>query len=393
MNRIFTVLFAAILLSVLPSCDKEIPEEPVPDPSTERAVLIYAVASNNLASYLKDDKSEMVDAAASIAGLGRKVRVLLYSVASQSATEANLEELTLEGDSVWKFTPVKSYDRNTFSTDPVRMREVFTDVYHLVPADNYGLVFWSHGTGWVPNFAEHDVPAPEGMKKSFGADKYQGVTDYCDIKELARAIPDRMFDYVWFDCCYMMGIETVYQLRNKCSFVGGYPTEDWNPGMNYDETLPLLAAASPDLAAVGKAFFDYYNNQDYAVTVSVMKTEGLDKLAEAAAAIYSYGERPASAAGIQNYSRLRVGMYDFGQFTKKYVDETDLPARVMTYAFDTALKEVTVYAGCGTKDFNNKADAFDPEIFSGLSCYFPGTSTTKNETYYKSLDWYQNTKP
>ncbi|MDE7418738.1 MAG: hypothetical protein K2N35_00845 [Muribaculaceae bacterium] len=394
MNRILTLLFATALLFALPSCHKDKNEEPK-ESKSKRTVLIYAVASNNLASFLIEDKNEMIQAAPNIEGLGKDIHVLLYSVASQSATEATLAELLPDDSGQWNFSTIKSYDRNTFSTDPERMSEVFSDLRDEAPADNYGLIFWSHGTGWIPNFTDHEVPqtTPQGMQKSYGSDKFGGVTDYCDLDELATAIPDRMFDYIWFDLCYMMGVEVVYQLRNKCDFIGGYPTEDWSPGMNYDVTLPMLSAQTPDLVGTGKAFYDYYNNQDLAVTITVMKTDGLDRLAQAAADVYSYGQRPTSKAGLQNYSRLRTALYDFGQYTKKYLEESDAQSKALTDAFDAALKDITLYAGCTTKNFNGTQNAFDPAQYSGLSCHFPGTSTRQAETYYESLDWYQHTKP
>ncbi|MDE6636707.1 MAG: hypothetical protein K2K32_00570, partial [Muribaculaceae bacterium] len=298
MNRFLIILFSWALLCSTSglSCSGEKEDEPAKPVSakdnTKRTVLIYAVASNNLASYLRADKNEMIQAAPSIEGLGSDVRVLLYSVASQSATEATLSELTQDDSGNWDFVDLRSYDRNTFSTDPERMRQVYADLLDEAPAKKYGLVFWSHGTGWVPNFADHETPSSSGVpqiQKSYGSDKFQGVTDYCDIDELAEALPEGMFDYIWFDCCYMMGVETVYQLRNKCDYIGGYPTEDWSPGMNYDETLTHLAAPTPNLAAAGQAFFDYYNNQNMAVTVTVMKTDGLEQLAKAASDIYAYG--------------------------------------------------------------------------------------------------------
>lgn len=389
MNRILNLLFAALLLFTFSSCKNKDKE---PDPSkTKRTVLIYAVASNNLASYLNEDKKEMIQAAPDVAGLGKDVRILLYSVASQSASEATLAELSQDSYGKWDFVKIKSYDRGTFSTDPVRMSEVFSDIRSEAEAENYGLILWSHGTGWIPNFTEHVVP--QGMQKSYGLDKYQGVTDYCDLDELARAIPDRMFDYVWFDLCYMMGVEVVYQLRNKCDYIGGYPTEDWSPGMNYETTLPMLAAPKPDLVGVGKAFYDYYNDQKLAVTVTVMKTDGLEKLALAAADIYSYGTRPKSEQGLQNYSRLSTGMYDFGQFTKKYLDGSDSKSNDLSRALDKALDDITLYAGCSTKNFNGTNNAFDPSIYSGLSCHFPGSSNSKAEAYYKTLDWTQRVNP
>lgn len=388
MNRNLALIFA-ILLVILSSCDKK--DEPKESSKTQRTVLIYAVASNNLSSDLASDKNEMIEAAPNVTGLGSDVRVLLYSVPSQAATEATLAELKKDATGAWGFQPLKSYDRNTFSTDPARMREVFSDVRTSATAENYGLILWSHGTGWIPNFSDHQVPG--GMQKSYGMDKYQGVTDYCDIDELAYAIPDGMFDYIWFDLCYMMGVEVVYQLRNKCEYIAGYPTEDWSMGMNYDTTLPMLVAPWPDLAGAGKAFYEYYMDQNMAVTVTVMKTDGLERLAQAAADIYASGTCPSTATGLQNYSRLKTPLYDFGQFTKRYLNFSDPSAAELEAEFDEALREITLYAGCSTKNFNGTNNAFDPAKYSGLSCYFPGTATQSIDDYYETLDWTNRVNP
>lgn len=391
MNRFLTLLIAISFVAVLSSC-RDRKDEPQ-QASVSRTVLIYAVASNNLASDLVSDKKEMIKAAPYIDGLGSDVRVLLYSVPSQSSTIASLEELKKDQAGEWDFMELKTYDRNTFSTDPVRMREVFSDLREEAKAEKYGLILWSHGTGWIPNFTDHQVP--EGMQKSYGMDKYQGVTDYCDIDQLASAIPDKMFDYIWFDLCYMMGVEVAYQLRDKCDYIAGYPTEDWSMGMNYDTTLPMLVAPTPDLAEAGKAFYDYYNDQNMAVTVTVIKTDGLERLAQAAADIYASGTRPISPFGLQNYSRLKTALYDFGQFTKRYLknDSSDSREAALVEEFDAALRDMTVYAGCSTRNFNGVSNAFDPEIYSGFSCYFPGTAAINVDAYYNTLDWAQRVNP
>ncbi|MCM1491315.1 MAG: clostripain-related cysteine peptidase [Muribaculum sp.] len=395
MNRyIFAIITTISMLAVTSCRQDELPKET----AAKRTVLIYAVASNNLDSYLQKDIDEMLQAAPDIHGLGKNVNVLLYSVDGKSATEATLARLVETSGGNWGFQTLKSYDRKTFSTDPVRMRQVFADVRSVSPSENYGLVFWSHGTGWFPDFNTHQVP---GMQRSFGWDTYQGVTDKCDLIELADAVPDRMFDYIWFDVCYMMGIEVAYQLRNKCDFIAGYPTEDWSPGMNYDVTLPMLAALEPDLKGAAKAFFDYYNNSNMAVTVSLISTSGLDRLAAAASDIYKSGIRPGDAFGMQDYGRSPYrGLYDFGQFTRAYlsniVDNTEngqLKTENLTADFNAALSEVLLYGGCSSKDFYGNANAFNPDIYSGFSCHFPGTSSADKEEYFRSLDWTKATNP
>ncbi|MDE6512204.1 MAG: hypothetical protein K2L00_08980, partial [Muribaculaceae bacterium] len=140
-----------------------------------------------------------------------------------------------------------------------------------------------------------------------------------------------------------------------------------------------------------KAFFDYYSDSNMAVTVTVVRTEGLQRLARAAKEIYAYGSKPANSYGLMNYSRLRTGLYDFGQFSKKWLDspsmKSDPEAQRLLTEFDSALADMTVFAGCSTKNFNGTEGAFVPEEYSGFSCYFPGSADSATETYYSTLDW------
>lgn len=388
--KLFNLTILGILLAVsVSSCTQQ--DDPVPqEVSTKRTVLIYAIGSNNLDYYLRYDKAEMVEAAPAIDGLGAAVRVLLYEVPSVSSQTARLSELRKSAGGEYEFQELKSYDRDVYSTDPERMKEVFSDVRSLAEASSYGLVLWSHATGWKPDFDNHAV---SGQQRSFGVDTYEGVSDHCDVIELGDAIPDGMFDYIWFDCCYMMQIEVAYQLRDKCDYIGGYPTEDWADGMNYDETLPLLAMPTPDLKNVAQRFFDYYDRRGDAATVTLVRTAGLESLAAATREIYtSCPSLDASCRSeLQNYSRLRSapGMYDFGQYTAKTAQQADGNYFMdLQEAFDAALADVVVWGNCTAVDFDGRPAGFDPEVYSGFSCHFPGTGTSAQEEYYRRLHWY-----
>ncbi|MDE6340936.1 MAG: hypothetical protein K2K93_01330 [Muribaculaceae bacterium] len=392
MKRIFAIIISVMALLGAVSCKED---APLSD-DTKRTILIYAVASNNLSSFLRDDMAEMISAAPAVAGLGSTVRVMVYSVASQSATEATLKELQKNSEGEWEFKTIKNYDRDTYSTDPDRMREVFQDLTSISESDKYGLILWSHGTGWLPNFSDHGKDTGASVpQRSFGLDKNGSTSDYCDIHELAQAIPDGMFDYIWFDLCYMMGIEVCYQLRDKCDYICGYPTEDWSTGMNYDSTLPMLAAPVPDLTGAAESFFSHYNMSGLAVTVTVARTAPLEELAEAAAAVYAAGSRPGSSTGLQNYSRLsKKGqeLFDFGQFTERYLQ--DDPDNPLITRFRAALDKVVEYGACSVASFDGQyGTPFNPEIYSGFSCHFPGTAAVASEAYYSELDWVTATRP
>lgn len=383
-----------MVLFALASCNSEEPEVPVVK-NVDTAVLVYAVASNDLYSNLVDDKSEMLKGASNL-DLDH-LTWMVYEVTPGSQT-ARLSKIVKLADGTCAFEDVKTYDRSLYSTDPARMSEVIDDFCSAQPSTKYGLVLWSHGTGFEPSFSNHqtvrnEIFSNEGrMVYSFGADndgdKDGSYTDRMDITEFATAIPDNRFDFIWFDVCYMSSIETAYELKDKCKRLVAYPTEVFSPGMPYDLTVPYILRSQPDLVGGAKAFFDYYaqspSSSMRVATVAVMDMNAIDEVAEACKGIWP-GSEDVSKAGLQIYSRGRLGpFYDFGQVTRRMAAENELEVS----RFDQAMSDFIVWKGATPRDF--AGNVIDPQIYSGVSChlYDPASQSDKN-LFYKTLGWYK----
>lgn len=370
------LLFSVPLLALLAGCKGDEPDpDPVPAEATQ-SLLVYAVASNNLYPNFKADTTEMTTAARHI-DIDR-FPIMLYCVTPDG--EPELKRMVKSADGSCRFVTVRSYDRGMFSTDPRRMKAVIGDMKEAAPAARYGLVCWSHATGWSPNFSDHQVP---GMNKSFGQDKYGGTSDYLDLDELAEAIPDRMFEYIWFDCCYMGAVEVAYQLRDKCRYLIAYPTEIMNAGNCYNNTLQYIMRDTPDYVEAARTLFKSYDDFSVPVSVGVFDLSGIEALADAARAIYASGSA-SEASGLQNYGRRPNGpYYDFGQYTFSYTADEELKSR-----FSAALDAMTLYKALSSKDFNGFP--FDTSIYSGLSCHYLDPEVmSPAEDYYRTLDWYK----
>lgn len=398
LREISLILSMLFMGSLIVSCGHS--DEPKPPVNEKRdlTVLLYAVASNDLESYLESDKSEILRAAAGMDMSG--LSLVVYQVTSKG--DPSLLEVSKDASGQCSYKEVKGYDRSVYSTDPRRISEVVEDVRKLRNAEKYGLVLWSHGTGLDPAFPTHGAaPASAVMEYipdasfSFGADKDKGkdpdYTDAIDIDELADALPDGLFDFIWFDACYMSGIETIYQLRNKCSRFVGYPTEVFNPGMPYDLTVPFFLKKQPDLVGGAKAFFNYYNeNSDYQLRVAtacVVDMSAIEDVAAACSDIYRGADGVPSADGMICYTRRRVGpFYDFGQYSRKMAELN--PGKPSVDGFDRAMDRFIVWSAASDVDFNYRP--IDPDGFSGISCflYNPSSITAKSE-YYRTLDWYK----
>ena len=131
----------------------------------------------------------------------------------------------------------------------------------MYPAEEYGLILWSHGTSWLP--------AGRGLR-SFGSDSGKEM----NIVDLAKALPLH-FKFILFDACLMGAVEVVYELRNTTDYIIASSTETIAEGFPYHLILPELVKQNPDWTKVAQQYFDYYNNQQgvyQSATVSVILT-------------------------------------------------------------------------------------------------------------------------
>ncbi len=369
------------------------------DPQPERkprkmTMLVYAVVSD---LNLESDKEEMLRGAANIDL--EENSLFVYQVYKTGLPQ--LLELSTNSKGEKEFQVVKVYDRDLYSTDPARISAVIEDVKKMNPAEGYGMVFWSHGTGWSPSFSNHGVSSASGKLSaslpsvsSFGSDldldRNPTYTDRTDIDELADAIPDHGFNFIWFDVCYMGGIETVYQLRNKADYIIAMPTEDAGNGMPYDLTLPYLLTENPDCVKAAQEFFRYYDSgldDGWAVaTVGVYYTPNIEAVADYCRRAYAGAQKPSSYA-LQSYHRFSNGpFYDFGQYTRRIASTNEnAPA---AEEFEAAMEKFVIYKAATKFNFSGKE--IDQQNYSGLSChlYDPEANDEKTE-FYRSLDWFK----
>lgn len=402
-QRVAGLLSGGIVLAVtLSACGDDeagISPDMISDP--DHVMLVYAVASNNLSENLELDMAEML-AAADRYDSGKNV-VVVYSVTPDG--RCVLRRMTsLYGGSERKFVEIKEYPRLPLSVDKERIREVIDDVRTMFDGvSRRSLVLWSHGTGWTPFFGK--LPAGDdsegdseddsednamrtgsGHKRSFGWDSYEGTHYECNITDLAEAIPDSFFEFIWFDCCYMSNIETLYQLRHKAEWIVAYPTEIYSPGLPYDQILPLLMSERPDLKGSAETLFKYYDSRSMAVTVAVTETRWLEDVATAAANLIDDNNLPGGS--LQNYARSGYGpFYDFGQTLTSYPGATSGAKE----SFEDALDRAVVVKYASERDFNRVE--IRPENYSGVSVHlFSDSDVSAQSDFYRTTDWYKATR-
>lgn len=389
LKRIPTYL---VMLAVLTACGSDEPK-PEDNPRTEeinpaevtRTVVVYAVNRSSLSPDFTDDFAEMTAALQNM-DLGRYQLLVYHSERDGSC--GLYRSVREERSRKVVFELLRSYDSSRLSTDPRRIGEVIDYALSVYPDSDYDLVFWGHGMSWYPYFSSHEVyDAPTSY--SYGGE-YSGPgsqqTDWTEIDELADAVPDRKFDTIWFDCCYMSGIEVIYQFRDKCSTFVGYPTEVWQYGLPYDRVLPYIMSDRHDVVGAARTFYDYYTSTGDPVTVAVTDMSAVGKVADVSRAIFASGDVRPSRGNLLNYSRSTYApFYDLRQ----YLAETAVVngRDNLVGELDAAMGAMVTYHAESSKNFNQRP--WDVRNISGVSTHACTGSDSPQEKYYRTLDWYR----
>lgn len=349
-------------------------DEPVVPDKAERTVLVYMVASNNLgtAGYDSADLGEMMEAA--VNGDIRNGRLLVYHAAYYGTPV--LKEITPQG-----IDTLKIYDNSVVSVDSRRMLEVFDDVERLAPASDYGLVLWSHGSGWLQDGItdENDgLLAPQ----AFGQDHGQKM----NLTTLARTLEQRDFSFVYFDCCYMGAVELAYELQHATRYIVASPSEIPVDGMPYHKNVKCFFEPTPNLTAAARNTFELYDGKSGSsrtCTISVVDTEGIAQLATLTRRIYQAAGRPVPE----------------GYTPQKYMVENrcyhnDLADYVLSLTDDESMQEQwnAALAACV------KYEASTPMLWSklpinthcGLSTFIFADESESQSKNYHTTSWYRD---
>ena len=371
--RLYAILIGTIMLLAAASCSDN-NEPPIEPDGTSRTVLVYMVATNSLSDNAADDIEEMMQGMAAVDG--KDCHLLVY-VTNYDIEPTLYEISSSNGRSL--MTPIKTYSANVSSVTIDRMSEVIADARTLAPAESYGLILWSHATGWVR--ALESASKLSGQTVVNPADFADDNGQQMSITDLAEAIPDGVFNFIYADACYMGSIEIAYQLRDKADYYIASPTETLSLGMPYDENIPCFFEETPDLVGACQNMYDYYASRASYATIALIDCSMLEQVADLCQQIHATTSvESVDTDQLQCYNRAsRHTYFDFLQYTSLLASEQQA----------TELYQLTsqlVPYKAATSKF--MSIDIDPDNYSGLSTYVLGTASIANEQYYTTLDWY-----
>ena len=375
-------LFCALAMALtLFSCKKAETEEIVVV-KRPKTVLLYMVANNNLSYDAENSISRLQNGYIP----AEEGNLLVYKhCAGMDPVLLHIkkgEEGTVVADTAYRFPPRVSATKSALT-------QALNVTQALFPADSYGLILWSHGTGWIPPLASSSSAAQEQMsgscpERTFGLD---GKVEL-EIRDLAQAIPYKL-SFMLMDACFMGGIETAYEVKDSVDYYIGSPAEILTESFPYHKIMQHIFKSTPDYAAVCKEYYDYYNAKSGAersATVALMDCSKLAEVAEVAKRVFDqYGERIASLdlSLLQPYFR--------GSNSKYFYDLKDLVDAIadasLSAEFAAALERAVPYKA-STPYFIE----LPIRSFCGVSTYVPGNpADTKLADYYKQYKWNQAT--
>lgn len=375
-------LFLILTISLItPSCRND---EPAPTPPAKRTILVYMVARNSLGSYKYDqnDLDEMLEAATLPDGFNGG-RLLVFHAPTTGAPQ--LKEITGQG-----IITLKEYNASICCVERNTMEEVINDAKNFAPAEDYGLILWSHANGWLQTgIADSSYIEPTSTQynrlkpTAFGDDRSRNM----NITTLAQTLKDTQFSFIYFDCCYMACVEVAYEMRHTTPYIIASATELHADGMPYDVNLKYLFADEPNLKEACQSTFDLYNirnDESRTCTISLIRTDGMEQLASATRNIYLTNVFADENYNPQRFmTESRCFHFDLADHIHSLQVEKSLIDK-----WDSALDNVIIYCNSTPYIWN----MLKINSHCGLSTYIIDNYQDNNAIKYKyfELQWWND---
>ena len=309
---------------------------------------------------------------------------------------------------------VKRWAEDANSTAAATLAAVLELMKVYCPAEEYGLVMWSHADGWLP-----PTDSAEVTPLSFGIDTGNNSlsTDngtQMAVETIAQTIKTAglRFRYIFFDACLMQCLEVDYALREVTDLVIASPMAISAAGAYYTHQVRngLFSPAPEDIVDIYLAdvtdpdLKDDYD--DYGVVLSAVRTAALEPLAialrSALPASLATGRRSADLSAATNYHAYVRKYY----YRPHYYDAAEalsalLPDEAVHVPVLEALSQAVVRKAATPRYWIGPSDTtyqtVDLTTYSGVSLFVPQYIYTRNakftpygdlNTLFQKTEWY-----
>ncbi len=400
MRRIKTILAAFAVLLLVGCNGLERPYE-----GTYDKVLIYcALGYNNLSHDLLNNFDQIQEGI--LPGLWQDRAILAFCHTAKGSNyntpnPPQLIRIYRGPDGKARADTLKTYDNMAVAATKESLRSALTDIMQMFPANHYGMIVSSHGSGWIPGGYTSDSeassvreripardpawPATKAFCNHFSGSGSSVRIQWMESPEFVDALPMR-FDYLILDACLMGGVEIAWDLKDLCRYLVFSPTEVMEYGMIYDTlSWDMLSGSEADLRTYCEEFYKYYSDMSGSPygTITLVDCSRLEPLADAFGSIVEahradigIGQLTSTQRYYYASSKLRF-YYDLRDFVEKLGASAAEMARL-----DAALKDCVLYHAETPTFFD-----LPLERCCGLSTYIPDPRRTRLNAFYRELAW------
>lgn len=375
-------VIAAVFLAVL-SCSVEkngLEEELVYNDG--HTLIIYMMGNNGLSTFMDNNLTKILKTAPEALDHG-KIAIFYDRGNYTRLTELyKTEEGVVKQRILMQWAPAE-----VSSVDPEFMSSVFSMVKEQLPSESYGVVFSSHGGGWVPSdifdlYLEQDrtVFSTGVSTKFFGQDGLSCM----EIPDLAAVLSDLSPDYIVFDACLMSSVEALYDLRNVTDYIVASPVEVDGAGFPYEDFLPMLFLEHSGPLKVCEAFASRYASSFGAV--SLIDCGMLTNLAlKMKKVLASASSSPADISGIQAFDGFNTHLYfDLMDYVRSLGADSSL-----VEDFASVLSQVLLYewhTDVLMTEYGNEGP-YDVKSCCGITCHVPQQSAPQTHKAWLGTAW------
>lgn len=376
------ILYSLCIVLLFPACRKS-NDEPEPEPVANRTILVYMGGDNNLGMETYDKLIEISKGWDSTFD----GNILIYQDTPWKDCPRLIKITGFDGVDP-KYDVVKKYDISN-SASPTVFRQAITDAFKDSPASSYGLIVFSHASGWLPPHTLSNPNYTPSSTRSVIIDD----TDEMDIKDFASALPDKLFDFIIFEACNMANIEVAYEMKDKAEYIVASSAPIVSPGFTriYSGSLKYLFEKNANLSAFAKSYFDLWNSYSGAkqsATISIAKVSELPALVDAVRSIKQNTSNNIDISDLQTYDGVLNSPYYFFDFRSYY---NLLANESQMQALDNAIGKCIVYKA-QTSNYATSEGVFPINSHCGITTYIEQGALSSINEEYRKLKWYNAIK-
>ncbi|MBM6946517.1 MULTISPECIES: clostripain-related cysteine peptidase [Bacteroides] len=402
MRKLFLYI---VSLFILTGCSDEIPEHERPVQS-KRAILAYLIANNNLDTDIMNNVVWMYE---SLAQSQDSCSLAIYYKPSSSNNyieEAQILTFFTDGHGQINGQPALEGSEMTTgnvveqalkyaaipgtATDTEVMQANLQAMTDIIPAENYGLIFGSHATSWMP--AEEN---PFISTKSFGQDGAYNSINIPEFADVLEASFPGNLDFVLFDACMMQTAEVCYELRNATHYCIASVMETPRVGFPYHRILSELYQDEIDFNQICTDVISFNKEMGLWGTYAAVDCTQMDAFANTvkeqidqhASALENLSLHSIQQYGVNGSTDFRYFSFDVADFIKQ-LNEGELPV-----LFQQTLDQTVLAKSCITNSHSYPYGSIltDESKYCGIGMYIPDAvpDTRWNDYYRSAISWYQ----